>query len=127
VSGVYDSDLADRSVRELAVVTDADLGAGIRTAYAELVELAKQRRRVEGWPGEYWEKAAYAVLLDGRDAVAGLSDDVLLAAVSPVLGQWWPDQSPRARAVAGAVRRLRTAVKIRPRLVVGCRRLTSGD
>ncbi|MFY1674011.1 hypothetical protein ACN27G_29340 [Plantactinospora sp. WMMB334] len=114
MSGVYDPDLAARSVRDLAVVTDAELAAGIRAAY---VEVAERRRQVDGQPREHWERAAYAALRHGRDALAAMPDDVpppvLVKAVGPVLGQWWPAQPAKARLIADAVQRLRNAAKIR--------------
>jgi hypothetical protein len=130
VSRAYDPELAERSVRELAGVTDAELAANIRAAYAAVVDRAEAWRQT-GWPREHWERVAYAALVDGRDGLAKLPVDAplpgLVQAVSPVLGQWWPHHSAEARDLAAAVERLRAAALHRPPLVRDSRRLASQD
>lgn len=130
--GTYDPERAARSVRELAAVTDADLAGDVRAAAAAVVELAEAWRRGPGWPRTETDRAAYATAAAAGTAVAGLDPgaplQAVVAAVSPILGQWWPDRPAAAEALRAAVEQLRVAAMHRPGLVRTARQLTShGD
>ncbi|WP_433531345.1 hypothetical protein ACQPYA_04335 [Micromonospora sp. CA-263727] len=97
MSGTYDPEQAQRGVHELAAVPDAELAADIRGAYANLVDLGEQRRQAGGWPSAHWDRVAYAALLEGRDALAGVPDDARWS--------FWKERLPDLLASGGQLDR----------------------
>jgi hypothetical protein len=132
VSRSYDPELAKRSMRALAAVTDAQLAEEIRAAAAAVLELAETWRRGEGWPHGPMDRDTYASAAAAGKALTELPADAALpavvAAVSPILGQWWPDRPDTAAALHEAVERLRHVAMHRTSLVRDARKITShGD
>jgi hypothetical protein len=127
--GSYDPERARRCVRELAAVTDAELVDEIRAAADLVFERAEAWRAGQGWPHTEVDRPAYAVAATARNALATLPADTplqaVIAAVSPMLGQWWPHRPAEAAALHQAIEALRGAAMHRPGLVRDSRRLTS--
>jgi hypothetical protein len=132
VSRAYDPDLAERSMRALAAVTDAQLAEEIRAAAATVLELAETWRRGEGWPHGPMDPNTYASAAAARKALTELPVDAPLPAVVDavrlILGQWWPDRPDTAAALHEAVERLRHVAMHKTSLVRNARQITShGD
>jgi hypothetical protein len=112
-----DPELAERSVRELAATTDAELATAIRTAAAAVGEHARTWRRSTAWRGRAVESRTYQAAVDALTALAALPADTpprtLVVTLSPILGAWWPSYPPAAAATAEAVGRLREVVNRR--------------
>lgn len=124
----HDPEQADRTVRQLADTTDAELIAGIRAALAEVAELAQVWRQSPHWAtAAPTERRAYEATQQARAALAELGDAASVAAavdaVRPVLGCWWPSTPAPAGAAGEAVERLRAAAMHRPSLVRDARQL----
>jgi hypothetical protein len=128
MSSGYDPVLAARSVRELAAVTDEQLIDEVRAATTVVVNQVEQLRR-SGWPRDSVEEAADTAVKTAQavlvDLPANASLSAVVAAVRPLLGQWWPDRPAEAAAVAAAVERLRHAALHRPAQVRDARWLST--
>lgn len=123
--GEHDPERAERAVRELAAMTDAELARSIREAAAAVLALIDEGTvRLTGL--DWW--AADAVEASRR-ALAELPSDAtvpdLVAAVRPLLNAWWPDSPASVRPIHRAVEALRAAAMHMPGLVDDARRITS--
>ena len=92
----YDSELADRTIRKLAAVTDAELAADIRQAAAELLAVCEARswRLARDHPMYAFVRDLGAVVVKLRRAVDALPAGAELDQVVEVgripLGEFWP-------------------------------------
>ncbi len=123
--------LAERSVRELAAVTDAHLCAEIRDAMAGVVAAVDAWLHSPGPALGYSDNELVtgtgtmqlsAAAITGNDAGAPRA---LEKAARPVLSGYLGERSEPAQAVRDAIDRLRQAAKIRPGLVRDCRLLVN--
>ncbi|MEV0733406.1 hypothetical protein [Polymorphospora sp. NPDC050346] len=128
MGGAFDSEMAAAGVRRLAAVRDVDLVDQVRAAAAAVVELAGAWRRT-GRPLGDADGDVLGLVDDVAGVLAGLPDDVdldvVVAAVTPLLGRWWPRHCASANALADAIEDLRRAALHRPSLARHARRLVA--
>jgi hypothetical protein len=94
-------------------ITDqALLRQEIRAAAADLFFHVDRLRDSLGWPWEIYEERAYEAVQRAR-AIMDADDDLpvcrLVAAVNPIINEWWPAHLPDLEAARNAVERLRVA------------------
>jgi hypothetical protein len=128
---VTDDETAAKSLAELAMVTDAQLVAEIRTAFAAVRDAWHNFRAGPEYPNRESPLRARAAdhepaVAQALTALAGVADGDLYGAekaVGPVLTAYWSESTPAQRLVSEAVERLRIAAKQRPGLVRDARTL----
>jgi hypothetical protein len=100
--------------RRHTTTTDSDetLARDIRAAAADLFFHVDKLRDSLGWPWEIYEERAYEAVQRARATLHGdaeLPVSALVAAINPIINEWWPGHLPDLAAARNAVERLRVA------------------
>jgi hypothetical protein len=115
----------ERAIQRTAAITDAEQAADICQATVDVLVAFDHWRGSPGWRDDPAAAHLVRVVSTVRDALAELPAraplDAVLAAVTPLLNPWWPNDPGPAAETETAVEQLRYLAMTRTRAISDCR------
>lgn len=126
---MYDAAVAEveDAVQRLAAITDAEQAADLCEATVDVLVKFDHWRSSSAWRDRPVSAHLIGVVGSVREMLAGLaanpSLEAVLAAVTPLLNPWWPNESGPAAETVSAVEQLRYLAMTRTRGIAEARKL----
>ena len=115
----------ERAIQRTSAITDAEQAADICQATVDVLVAFDHWRGSSDWRDNPAGTHLVQVVGAAREALAELpvhaSLDAVLAAVTPLLNPWWPNDSGPAAEAETAVDQLRYLAMTRTRAIADCR------